>query len=140
MPKTLVLKLCMWDKAITAAPSEDKKARMVMSFSSKTPHFIAMQSCTGELMKFLQWYTSCEPSPNITVLSMKGLPTGHAGQKGGRPKRKRSRNTELVTITKSDVSSECGSGFNTWELQHPRLTTMSCFQLLEAHHLLSLFH
>ena len=45
---------------------------------------------------------------------MKGLPTGRAGQKGGHPKRKRSRNTkQLVTITKSDVSSECEpSGFN----------------------------
>ena len=57
-------------------------------------HVLAVAESNGELMKFLQWYTSCEPNPNITVLSMKGLPTGRAGQKGGRPKRKRSRNTE----------------------------------------------
>ena len=37
-------KLLTLDNAITAAPSEDKKARMVMSFSSKTPHFVATRS------------------------------------------------------------------------------------------------
>ena len=75
---------------------------------------------------------------------MKGLPTGHAGQKGGHPKRKRSRNTEkakqLVTITKSDVSSECGpNGFNMGasisQVNYNVILFPSTPSYIEAHHL-----
>ena len=109
----------MWEKAsklltmgngITAAPSDDKKARMASSFSGKTPHFVSSRSggqyvcdsaciqwnsakicshtlavaeANGELKQFLQWYSTSGVSPNITVLGMEGLPKGRAGQKGG---------------------------------------------------------
>ena len=106
------------DNGITAAPSDDKRARMALSFSSKTPHFVSSRSngqyvcdtsciqwnsakmCShtlavaeinDELEEFLLWYTTSGVSPNITVLGMEGLPKGHAEQKGGRPKRKRFR-------------------------------------------------
>ena len=117
----------MWEKAsklltmengITAAPSDDRRARMASSFSGKTPHFVSSRSnghymcdstCTqwnsakicshtlavaetnAELQQFLQWYTTSGVSPNITVLGMEGLSKGRAGQKGGRSKRKRTR-------------------------------------------------
>ena len=113
---------CMWEKAsklltmgngITAAPSDDKKARMISSFSGKTPHFVSSRSggqyvcdstciqwnsakicshtlavaeANGELKQFLQWYSTSGVSPNITILAMEGLPKGRAGQKGGRAK------------------------------------------------------
>ena len=143
----------MWDKAgkllsmsngITAAPCEDQKARMALSFSTKVPHFVssrpngryvcdssciqwksanicshtlAVAECNGELKQFVEWYTSSGVSPNITVLGMEGLPKGRAGQKGGRPKKTRSRSVtkpeQLMTITHSCAFSECGpSGVN----------------------------
>ena len=115
----------MWEKAsklltmgngITAAPGDDKRARMAFSYSSKSPHYVSSRSCgqymcdstciqwnsakicshtlavaetNGELKQFLQWYTTSGVSPNITTLAMEGLPKGRAGQKGGRSKRKR---------------------------------------------------
>ena len=118
----LVTLQCMWEKAsklltmgngITAAPSDDKKARMTSSFSGKTPHFVSSRSggqyvcdstciqwnsakicshtlavaeANGELKQFLQWYSTSGVSPNITILAMEGLPKGRAGQKGGRAK------------------------------------------------------
>ena len=111
----LVTLQCMWEKAsklltmdngITAAPSNDKKARMASSFSGKTPHFVSSRSggqyvcdstciqwnsakicshtlavaeANGELKQFLQWYSTSGVSPNITVLGMEGLPKGRAG-------------------------------------------------------------
>ena len=117
----------MWEKAsklltmgngITAAPSDDRRARMASSFSGKTPHFVsgrsngqyvcdsaciqwnsakicshtlAVAETNGELRQFLQWYTTSGVCPNITVLGMEGLPKGRAGEKGGRSKRKRTR-------------------------------------------------
>ena len=103
---------------ITAAPGDDKRARMAFSYSSKSPHYVSSRSCgqyvcdstciqwnsakicshtlavaetNGELKQFLQWYTTSGVSPNITTLAMEGLPKGRAGQKGGRSKRKRMR-------------------------------------------------
>ena len=111
-------KLLTMDSGITAAPSEDRKARMASSFSGKTPHFVssrpsgqyvcdstciqwnsakicshtlAVAETNGELNQFLQWYSTSGVGPNITVLGMEGLPKGRAGQKGGRSKRKRTR-------------------------------------------------
>ncbi|MCG8621954.1 MAG: hypothetical protein MJE68_08180, partial [Proteobacteria bacterium] len=102
----------MWEKAsklismgngITAAPSDDRRARMASSFSGKTPHFVsgrsngqyvcdsaciqwnsakicshtlAVAETNGELRQFLQWYTTSGVCPNITVLGMEGLPKG----------------------------------------------------------------
>lgn len=118
----LVTLHCVWEKVstlltmrngITAAPCDDKRARMASSFSGKTPHFVsskfngqyvcdlaciqrnsakicshtlAVAKTNGELGEFLQWYTTSGVSPNITVLGMEGLPKGRAGQKGGRSK------------------------------------------------------
>ena len=106
-------KLLTMDNGITAAPSEDRKARMASSFSGKTPHFVssrpsgqyvcdsmciqwnsakicshtlAVTETNGELNQFLQWYSNSGVGPNITVLGMEGLPKGRAGQKGGRSK------------------------------------------------------
>ena len=134
-------KLLSMDKGITAAPSDDKRARMVFSFSSKTPHFVrsrsngqyvcdtsciqwnsakicshtlAVAEINDELEEFLLWYTTSGVSPNITVLGMEGLPKGHAGQKGGLKRSRSATNPEhLVTITHSSASSKCGpSGVN----------------------------
>lgn len=140
----------MWDKAskllsmsngITAAPGEDKRARMVSSFSGKTPHFVSSRSrgqfvcdptciqwnsaniCShtlavaetnGELEQFLQWYTTSGGTPNITVLGMEGLPKGRAGQKGGRAKRKRCRNNAQPEhlLTITQCGTSSGCGQN----------------------------
>ena len=104
----------MWVKASkllsmdNAAPSDDKRARMALSFSGKIPHFVSSRSneqyvcelcvfsaiqpryghtlavaeINGELEEFLLWYITPGVSPNITVLGMEGLPKGRAGQKG----------------------------------------------------------
>jgi hypothetical protein len=114
----------MWSKAnlllskknaITDAPGEDRKARMVASLTSEVPHFIrrktsgafvcdnncprwksanicshtlATAEVNDELKIFLEWYCSHGLSPNITTLAMHGLPSG-SGKKGGKPSRKR---------------------------------------------------
>ena len=107
--------------AITPAPGENKKARMVLSYSQATPHHVQTKSdgqyvcdsaclqwtssqiCShtiaaaesnGELASFLQWYTKCAESPNISTLAMSGLPRGR-GKKGGKPKRQRAKQTRL---------------------------------------------
>ena len=131
-------KLLAMDNCITAAPGDDKRARMVSSFSSKTPHFVssrtksqyvcdsacvqwnsskicshtlAVAETNGELKDFLQWYSTSRVSPNITNLAMEGLPKGRAGQKGGRAKRKRTRSDakpEHLVTIAQCTTSECG--------------------------------
>ena len=131
----------MWEKAerllsssteITPAPGSDPKARMVLSLTSDTPHFVrckangqyvcdsacirwtsanicshtlAVAETNGELLKFLQWYTAMGNAPNISVLAMQGLPSGR-GRKGGQPKRKRKKAVPetLVSVDKSPPS------------------------------------
>ena len=83
--------------AITAAPGEHKKPRMVLSYSQATPHHVQTKSngqyvcdsaclqwassqiCSHtiaaaesneELPFFLQWYTKYAESPNISTLAM----------------------------------------------------------------------
>ena len=130
----------MWDKAerllsskteITPAPGSDPKARMVLSLTSDTPHFVrskasgqyicdsacirwssanicshtlAVAEANGELLKFLQWYSAAGNAPNISTLAMQGLPSGR-GRKGGQPKRKRTKEPSVaetfVTVNKS---------------------------------------
>lgn len=102
---------------IVAAPGGNKKAKMVSSKSSITPHFVrclssgqyvcdnnclqwkssqicahvvAVAELNGELNPFLQWYKSSNQQPNITALAMNKLPAGR-GCKGGVPKRKRTQ-------------------------------------------------
>ena len=50
-------------------------------------HTLAAAEINGELLLFLQWYTSSDVQPNITQLAMASLPKGR-GRKGGIPKRK----------------------------------------------------
>ena len=112
--------------AITPAPGENKKARMLLSQSQATPqhvqtksngqyfcdsaclqwassqicsHTIAAAESNGELAFFLQWYTKCAESPNISTLAMSGLPHGH-GKKGGKPKQgaKQTKIPQIITL------------------------------------------
>ena len=105
------------ENGITAAPGSDPKARMVLSYSQDTPHhicshsgqypcdshcpqWISSQICShtlavakhNDLMNFLQWYVKSGQTPNLSTLSLSGLPRGR-GQKGGKPKRQRSKVT-----------------------------------------------
>ena len=128
----------MWEKAerllsskteITPAPGSDPKARMVLSLTSDTPHFVrckangqyicdsacirwtsanicshtlAVAETNGELLKFLQWYSATGNAPNISILAMQGLPSGR-GRKGGQAKRKRKKEVPetLVSVNRS---------------------------------------
>ena len=130
----------MWEKAerllstkteITPAPGSDPKARMVLSLTSDTPHFVrckasgqyicdsacirwtsanicshtlAVAETNGELLKFLQWYSAAGNAPNISTLAMQGLPSGR-GRKGGQAKRKRTKQSivpeTFVSVNKS---------------------------------------
>ena len=130
----------MWEKAerllcskseITPAPGSDPKARMVLSLTSDSPHFVrckqsgqyicdsacirwtsanicshtlAVAETNGELLKFLHWYSDAGNAPNISTLAMQGLPSGR-GRKGGQPKRKRIKQSSVpetfVAVTKS---------------------------------------
>jgi hypothetical protein len=116
------------ENAITTAPGSDKKARMVLSYSSEIPHLVrsrsggqyicddncphwksaricshslAVAEVNKELSTFLQWFSRAGIVPNITVVGMEGLPSGR-GRKGGRPKRQRKRKAlsePLVTVS-----------------------------------------
>lgn len=124
----LVTLTAMWNKAsellstknaITPAPGNDTKARMVLSLSQNVPHHIrscsngqylcdnncpqwmSSQICShtlavaeqnSELLNFLEWYVKLGQGPNLSSLGLSGLPKGR-GQKGGRPKRQRARST-----------------------------------------------
>ena len=112
------IELLSTSNAITSAPGTQKKACMVLSYSQVTPHLIQAKSdgqyicdsncqqwvssqlCShtlavaehnGDLLSFLQWYTTCAKNPNISTLAMSDLPRGR-GRKGGRAKRQRTRN------------------------------------------------
>ena len=105
------------DVAVATAPGGDPKAKMVVSCSGSTPHFVQVkphgqylcdkqclqwsssQICShtlvaaevnGELHLFLKWYVRTKQAANITKLAQAGLPSGR-GRKGGVPKRQRSR-------------------------------------------------
>ena len=127
------------ENAITAAPGKDKKARMVLSYTSVVPHlvqsrsggqYICDDSClhwksakicshtlavaevNHELPEFLHWYSRAGITPNITAVGMQGLPRG-SGRKGGRPKRQRKRQAlpePLLTVSPSQISP---GAFNT---------------------------
>ena len=53
-------------------------------------HTIAVAEVTGKLAEFVKWIVKQKCTPNITNLSMIGMPKG-AGQKGGMPKYTRKR-------------------------------------------------
>ena len=107
------------ENAIIPAPGSDTKARMVVSRSQDIPHHIrsradgqylcdsncpqwmlsqicshtlAVAEQNSELLKFLDWYVRLSQGPNLSSLALSGLPKGR-GQKGGKPKRQRSRST-----------------------------------------------
>ena len=91
------------ENAITPVPGTDTSAKMVLSYSSTNPHMVtkmsngqykcdtsclnwtssdicshtlAVASHNGDLLTFLQWYNLLSKQPNITTLSMAGLPSG----------------------------------------------------------------
>ena len=101
--------------AITSAPGTQKKACMVLSYSQVTPHLIQAKSdgqyicdsdcqqwvssqlCShtlavaernGDLLLFLQWYTTYAKNPNISTLAMSVVEVE-------RGKSKASKNQEL---------------------------------------------
>ena len=105
------------ENGITPAPGSDTKARMVISKSQVTPHhvrspsdnqyvcdnscpqWVSSQICShtiavsehkDELIGFLDWYVRSGHTPNLSSIAFSGLPKGR-GQKGGRPKRQRTR-------------------------------------------------
>ena len=114
---TKAVELLSTSNAITAAPGNQEKACMVISYSQVAPHLIRVESdgqyvcdsncqqwvssqlCSHTLaaaerngdLSFLEWYTRYAESPNISMLAMSNLPRGR-GRKGGRPKRQRNRN------------------------------------------------
>ncbi len=69
-------------------------------------HTVAAAEVGGKLSEFLQWLIKQQVSPNLTTLSMVGIPKG-AGQKGGVPKntRKRKRASTAPAIQENN----CGS-------------------------------
>lgn len=124
----LVTLCAMWNKAtellstqnaVTPAPGNDSKARMVLSRSQSVPHHVrscsdgqylcdsncpqwmSSQLCShtlavaernGDLLKFLEWYVKHGQRPNLSTLGLSGCPKGR-GQKGGRPKRQRAKSS-----------------------------------------------
>lgn len=110
---------------IVPAPGVNPKAKMVASRSGDTPHYVralpsgqyvcdgsclqwkSSQICShtlavsgknGDLESFLCWYNRTNQQPNITTLSMQGLPKGR-GRKGGVPKRQRSQPVSTSEIS-----------------------------------------
>ncbi len=112
-------KLLSQERGLQRAASSDPNAWSVMSLSSSVPHFVtskedgqflcdaqcpqwvsakicshtvALAERSGKLAAFLHWYMyiSTNQDTNITRLGMLNMPKGR-GQKGGVPKRKRSR-------------------------------------------------
>ena len=94
------------------------KSRMVISYSQDTPHHVRSRSdgqyvCDSRcpqwmssqicpiflplqsVMTFLQWYIKSGKTPNLSTLALSGLPR-RRGQKGGKPKRQRSKITSLA--------------------------------------------
>ncbi len=105
------------ERGLHRAASSDPTAWSVQSLSSAVPHFVtskadgqvlcdaqcpqwvstkicshtvAMAERSGKLAAFLKWYVSTSQETNVTNLGMLNMPKGR-GQKGGIPKRKRSR-------------------------------------------------
>ena len=112
-------KLISMERGLQQAASTDNSAWSVQSFSSPVPHFVtskdngqfmcdpqcpqwtslkicshtlAVAEKTGRLSLFLQWHTTTWQQANVTCVGMLNMPKGR-GQKGGVPKRKRTRKT-----------------------------------------------
>ena len=112
-------------KAITIAPGNNEKSRMVLSYTSEIPHlvqhkgggrFVCDSNClqwkssficshtlacaqkVGDLQEFLSWFISSRSVPNITTVAMDGLSSGR-GKKGGRPKRQRGKKMPDIETT-----------------------------------------
>lgn len=96
-------KLLQMKNAVTPAPGSNLRAKMVISYSHATPHYVQCKSdgqymcdtpclqwsssqicshtlaaseCNQEMAAFLEWYTKFVESPNISKLAMSGLPRG----------------------------------------------------------------
>ena len=111
------IELLSTSNLITSAPGTQKKACMVLSYSQAThliqaksdgqyicdsncqqwvssqlcSHTLALAEHNGDLLSFLQWYTTYAKNPNISTLAMSDLPHGR-GRKGGRAKRQSTLN------------------------------------------------
>ena len=118
------------DNSITVAPGPDKRARVVLSYRSETPHLVrpkgstgqyvcdekcpqwvsakicshtvAVAECNKSLNEFLKWYISSKTMPNITSLAMSGMPTRRGRKKSQAP---RSRATKTVRASPDTIIS-----------------------------------
>ena len=59
-------------------------------------HAVAAAQESNKLHIYLQWYKTI--TPNITSVAMHGIDISKAGRKGGKPKRKRTRNTPILEV------------------------------------------
>lgn len=96
----------MWQKAesylnsssdIVPAPGRDPKAKTVSSHSciqwkssQICSHTLAVAESNEDLCSFLEWYNETQQHANLRILAVSELPS-RRGQKGGVPKRQRSR-------------------------------------------------
>ena len=98
-PKWCCLILHGFTHMVTKASNGQYKCdSSCMSWSSSKicSYTLAVACRNWDLLTFLQWYSYFARQPNITTLSMAGLPSGR-GWKGGVPKRSRSRSTKCST-------------------------------------------
>ena len=100
--------LLQGENMITKAPGSEQRARVVISFRSDTPHIVkpkengqyvcdancpqwvsskicshtvAVAEINTSLRSFLDWYIACAVQPNLTTLSMSGMPSGRGKKK-----------------------------------------------------------
>ena len=151
------------ENAITLAPGSDPKARMVISKSQLAPHHVrslldhwyvcdsnclqwfssqicshtvAVAECNSELVDFLDRYVRSGHTPNLSSVAFCGMPRGR-GQKGGRPKRQRTRKNLPppdnymsgggIAYTPSVGNSEAMPDHNITITQSPQLTVTGVY-------------
>ena len=100
--------LLQGENMITNAPGSEPRARVVISFRSDTPHIVkpkgngqyvcdancpqwvsskicshtvAVAEINNSLRHFLDWYVAYAVQPNLTTLSMSGMPSGRGKKK-----------------------------------------------------------
>ena len=132
-------KLVSMERGLQRAASSDDSAWSVQSFSSPIPHFVtskdsgqflcdqqypqwvSLKICShtlavadkvGQLSRFLHWHAMAHQLVNVTSVGMLNMPKGR-GQKGGVPKRKRTRKSvsepEQITSRPSLTSTPSAS-------------------------------
>ena len=114
-------KLIVTDGALTPAPGQSSKARMVLSYSGRVPHMVvpkkngeyscdsncanwnsmgicshcvAVAHVNGELSEFVAAKGKQKKTPNVSRLLVTGMPRGR-GRKGGVPSRSKKQYQEI---------------------------------------------